>query len=145
MAFSDWPRCSLSSFFAFKTKMLQFLSDYKIMNWTSCTYTLSIFNDSRGGLCYKPRGFLRSPHHYCKFYYSFSFYFNKANKWWWYLKFLLSKLWSLQMSSQTRGRRGQTKWQWTESMTDFEASRRFPCLSYILNSHGNGKCGMSMK
>ena len=32
-------------------------------------------NDS---LCYKPRGFLRSPRHYCKFHHSFSFYFNKA-------------------------------------------------------------------
>ena len=42
-------------------------------------YAPVFINDSQGGFCYKPRGFLRSPRHYCKFYYS-SFYFNKANK-----------------------------------------------------------------
>ena len=26
----------------------------------------------------KPSGFLKSPRHYCKFYYTFSFYFNQA-------------------------------------------------------------------
>ena len=35
-------------------------------------------NDRRGGLCYKSSGFLRPPRQCCKFYHSFSFYFNQA-------------------------------------------------------------------
>ena len=69
---------SSSSFFTFKTKMLQFLSIKSWIEQAALTHFLFI-NDSRGGLCYKPSGFLRSPRHYCKFYYSFSFYFNNAN------------------------------------------------------------------
>ena len=40
---------------------------YKIMNWPSRTYAAPCHffcNDSRGGLFYKPGGFLRSPRHY---------------------------------------------------------------------------------
>ena len=43
--------------------------------WTeqaALTHFLFI-NDSRGGLCYKSSGFLRSPRHYCKFYHSSPF------------------------------------------------------------------------
>ena len=42
------------------------------------TFILFI-NDSRGGLYYKPRGFLRSPRHYCITTHS-RFYLHKANK-----------------------------------------------------------------
>ena len=61
--------------------MWQFLSIKSWIEQAALTHFLFI-NDSRGGLCYKPSGFLRSPRHYCKFYYTCSFYFNKANKWW---------------------------------------------------------------
>ena len=52
-------------------------------------------------------------------------------------------------SSRTCGRIGQTKWRrkCTQSSTNFEASWRFPGLSYILIATANKKkwqCGMSM-
>ena len=46
----------------------------------SCKWTPSKKERTgKSGLCYKPSGSSRSPHHYCKFYYSFSFLFYKAN------------------------------------------------------------------
>ena len=65
-------------FFTFK-----FLSIISWIEQAALTHFLFI-NDSRGGLCYKPSGFFRSPRHCCKFYHSFSFYLNKANKWTWW-------------------------------------------------------------
>ena len=58
------------------------LSNKSWIEQTALTHFLFI-NDSRGGLYYKPSGFLRPPRHHCEFYYSFCFYFNKTNKWWW--------------------------------------------------------------
>ena len=49
--------------------MLQFLSIKSRIEQAALTHFLFI-NDSRGGLCYKPSGFFRSPRHYCKFYHS---------------------------------------------------------------------------
>ena len=75
---------SSPSFFTFETKMLQILSVKSWIEQAALMHFLFI-NDSRGGLCYKPSGFLRSSRHYCEFHdYSFCFYFNKANKWWWW-------------------------------------------------------------
>ena len=82
--FGTLPQYQLLLYLAFlpliKTKMLQVLSVKSRIEQAALMHFLFI-NDSRGGLCYKPSGFLKSLHHYCKFYYSFSsFYFNKANK-----------------------------------------------------------------
>ena len=60
---------SSSSFLTFKTKVLQFLSIKSSIEQAALTHFLFI-DDNRGGLYYKPSGFLRSPRHYCKFYYS---------------------------------------------------------------------------
>ena len=50
---------SSPSFFTFETKMLQILS---VKSWTEQAALMHFLfiNDSRGGLCYKPSGFLRS-------------------------------------------------------------------------------------
>ena len=56
---------SSSSFLTFKKNCWSFY--FKIMNWPCRTYKAPHFlfiNDSRGGLSYKPGGFLRSPRHY---------------------------------------------------------------------------------
>ena len=63
----DWITSS-SSFFTFTTKMLQFLSIKLWIKLAALTHFLCI-NDSRGGVCYKPSGKLRSPRLYGKFYY----------------------------------------------------------------------------
>ena len=59
---------SSSSFLTFKTKMLEFLLK-KSKSWigdAALTQLLifPIINNNRGGLSYKPGGFLRSPRHY---------------------------------------------------------------------------------